>query len=118
MRLLRSGTDRFHGWTTIIDNRNAQIAFDSDNKELIVRAWGIPDIHQDMGYDWDMHLSLDDVTKIIDMAANGVFAAYPNDLHRALSDTAVALLKLLMCSAGYPPPDKLGNQEGAAEKQV
>lgn len=103
MEMKRSGSSKFHKWTTIINPRKPRVAW-MEGKGVVVRAWGEPDVHQsNVKYDYDIILSPEDVAAVVAaLCANGL-SEMPQEIHEAFRLKLAGLVRLAACATGVNP---------------
>ena len=102
MRMRRSGYRKFHKYTDIITNREADRVFwDSNCKELCLQVRYEPDIYQpNVNYDYDLFLSLPDIAAMLPQLSAAI-SAMPREIHEGLRSSRSALICITACASGY-----------------
>jgi hypothetical protein len=103
MQMRRSGSEKFHRWTTIIPNRKPVICWDAQTNALVARAWGVQDIYQKSYYDFDIMLTFEDIAAIVDRLSAEAIPGVPRVIHEAFKSHLTALIRLLTCASGSVP---------------
>ncbi len=71
MKLRRSGSQRFHGWTNIFSKDDPKVEWDSKSKSVKLGVHSVDDPNsENTFYDYDVFLSLDDMQKILEALAD------------------------------------------------
>ena len=75
MKLIRSGSRKFHGWTTLIEEqKTGGIVWDKDSNAIVVNASWVDDPNaENASYNYRVILTLDDVKSIItELSESGI----------------------------------------------
>jgi hypothetical protein len=104
MDIKRTGAERDHGATTIygdlpLNGRRVYVNWDRDARQLIIRLPAVKTAPKTQ-HRYYIHLTLDDITTLIDTIDRDVVGSDANLLHDHLREHLPAIVRLLACATG------------------
>lgn len=100
MKLIRSGSRRNHGWSTLFDANRPPIVWNEKDSKVVLSAWHVRDVTSESTYDYNVELSLADISRIIQVLSEKALAESPNAVAKGITDSPRHLLRLLLTSTG------------------
>jgi hypothetical protein len=103
MKITRSGARAHHGYTTI-DLSDYEVEWDEDTRSLKLLSGNIGDFSTDARHDYELTLTLRDVNRIIDAAAEAATGVGRDEVLTELSGSLRSMLRIVVTSVGLGGP--------------
>jgi hypothetical protein len=100
MKLRRSGSQRFRGWTNIFDRNDSKVEWNNSLDSVKLTVKSEYDLNSDSFYNYEIYLTLDDMQKIVAILADKGVGDSQDKIARTFSTQLDKLLKIMMCSVG------------------
>ena len=99
MKIQRSGSEKYHGETTLIRERTPEVEW--RRQALVMKVEDVRDVHQPCHYNYKVILNHEDIVSLIKVYAVDALKLNPKQVHEALSECLFYLQQLFFCALGY-----------------
>ena len=104
MKLKRCGSQKFHGWTDLFEEKRVNMSWDEQQNKLVLTVRGVQDVASSSSlYDYEVILGIDEIRSILDLLSKEALAKSDSVVGGELAGATHALLRLLLSASGMVP---------------